>query len=51
VVAEGAEDIETLNMLTEMGCTHVQGYVLARPMSLDNLLKFNELEDSGALKA
>ena len=51
VVAEGAEDIETLKMLTEMGCTHVQGYILARPMSLDNLLEFNELKDGGALQA
>lgn len=51
VVAEGAEDIETLKMLTEMGCTHVQGYVLARPMSLDNLLEFNELKNKGALQA
>lgn len=51
VVAEGAEDTETLKMLTEMGCTHVQGYILARPMSLDNLLEFNEMKDNGALQA
>ncbi len=51
VVAEGAEDTETLKMLTEIGCTHVQGYILARPMSLDNLMEFNGLEGNGALEA
>ncbi|MBX7539862.1 EAL domain-containing protein [Qipengyuania sphaerica] len=51
VVAEGAEDNETLKMLTEIGCTHVQGYVLARPMSLDNLMEFNNLKDGGAQQA
>ena len=51
VVAEGAEDVETLKILTEMGCTHVQGYVLARPMSLDNLMEFNGLEDGNARQA
>ncbi|MBX7458124.1 EAL domain-containing protein [Qipengyuania sp. 1NDH17] len=51
VVAEGAEDHETLKLLTEMGCTHVQGYVLARPMSLDNLMEFNNLKDNGAREA
>ena len=51
VVAEGAEDQETLKLLTEMGCTHVQGYVLARPMSLDNLMEFNNLKDRGTLEA
>lgn len=51
VVAEGAEDHETLRLLTEMGCTHVQGYVLARPMNLDNLLEFNNLRIGGAREA
>ena len=51
IVAEGAEDIETVKMLTEIGCTHVQGYVLARPMSLENLLEFNVLPESGVQKA
>ncbi|QZD90294.1 EAL domain-containing protein [Qipengyuania aurantiaca] len=51
VVAEGAEDAETLKLLTEIGCTHVQGYILARPMGLDNLMKFNEFGESGAREA
>ena len=40
VVAEGAEDTETLKILNEIGCKYVQGYVLSRPISLANLLKF-----------
>ena len=51
VVAEGAEDAETLKLLTEIGCTHVQGFILARPMSLDNLMKFNDFKEGGALEA
>ena len=51
VVAEGAENHETLKLLTEMGCTHVQGYVLARPMPLDNLLEFNYLKENDAREA
>ena len=45
VVAEGAEDTETIRILIEMGCTHVQGYVLARPMNLEKLIEFNELKE------
>ena len=45
VVAEGAEDAETIRILIEMGCTHVQGYVLAHPMQLEKLLKFKELKE------
>ena len=49
VVAEGAEDAETLKLLTEIGCTHVQGYILARPMGLDNLMDFSELREKEKL--
>ncbi|MBA4764037.1 MAG: EAL domain-containing protein [Erythrobacter sp.] len=51
VVAEGAEDLETLKLLTEIGCTHVQGYILARPMSLDNLLNFRGFDKKKASEA
>ena len=40
VVAEGAETASDLQMLREIGCWHVQGYALARPMPLTNLLNF-----------
>lgn len=51
VVAEGAEDAETLKILNEIGCFQVQGYALARPLSLTNLLEFNALEESVAKEA
>lgn len=51
VVAEGAEDDETLKILNEIGCSQVQGYALARPLSLANLLEFNTLEDHVAREA
>lgn len=35
VVAEGVEDRETWEELVRLGCTHAQGYVLARPMASD----------------
>ena len=32
VVAEGVETIQQLDVLTELGCTHVQGYLISRPV-------------------
>jgi diguanylate cyclase (GGDEF)-like protein len=32
VVAEGVETIEQLDVLTQLGCTHVQGYLISRPV-------------------
>ena len=32
VVAEGVETIEQLAVLAELGCTHVQGYLVGRPV-------------------
>ncbi|QZD87543.1 GGDEF domain-containing phosphodiesterase [Qipengyuania psychrotolerans] len=40
VIAEGAEDEKTLQILNEIGCRYVQGYALARPLSLTNLLTY-----------
>lgn len=40
VVAEGAETDADLQMLRDIGCWHVQGYALAKPMPLTNLLNF-----------
>ena len=39
VVAEGVEQRETLELLTEMECDIAQGYVVGRPMSLESLAK------------
>ena len=51
VTAEGAEDEETLRILNEIGCNYVQGYVLSRPISLTNLLKFQVSDGDAALEA
>lgn len=40
-VGEGVETFEQLIMLTEVGCTHAQGYLIAKPMHYDDMLDFN----------
>lgn len=35
VIAEGIEDVETLEMLRSIGCDIAQGYYLAKPMRVD----------------
>jgi len=35
VVAEGVEDLETLEQLGDLGCDKVQGFLMARPMDPD----------------
>jgi diguanylate cyclase len=37
VVAEGIEDVETLELLIELGCDLAQGYYISRPMPADKL--------------
>ncbi len=37
VVAEGVEDQKSVELLAGYGCEFIQGYVLARPMPLDDL--------------
>ena len=37
-LAEGVELQEEHNMLAQLGCKHVQGYVLARPMPFDDVV-------------
>lgn len=48
VVAEGAETEADLQMLREIGCWQVQGYALAKPMPLTNLLTFIGANTAGA---
>jgi EAL domain-containing protein (putative c-di-GMP-specific phosphodiesterase class I) len=38
VVAEGVEDNQTLALLEEMGCDMIQGFVLTRPLPVDELM-------------
>ena len=40
VVAEGAETEEEVQALTRIGVDRIQGFALARPMSVDDLLRF-----------
>jgi diguanylate cyclase (GGDEF)-like protein len=37
VVAEGVETIEQRQMLTQLGCDFIQGFLIGRPMPLDQL--------------
>jgi diguanylate cyclase len=38
LVAEGVEDAATLGLLARLGCDVAQGFVLARPMPVDDFL-------------
>ncbi len=38
IVAEGVEDLETWEQLTELGCDDAQGYFLAKPMAPSDLV-------------
>jgi EAL domain-containing protein (putative c-di-GMP-specific phosphodiesterase class I) len=37
VVAEGAEDMETVRLLTQLGCDYAQGYAVGKALSLEDL--------------
>ncbi|MPW22378.1 EAL domain-containing protein [Paraburkholderia sp. CNPSo 3157] len=51
VVAEGIEDEPTLELLRTIGAAHGQGYHLARPMSLEDLMSSPLAPRSKALEA
>jgi diguanylate cyclase (GGDEF)-like protein len=40
VVAEGVETAEQLTVLEELGCTTMQGFLFAKPMSVDDVRRF-----------
>lgn len=42
VVAEGVEDVESLDMLRELGCHVVQGYYFSKPMPLEEYIMWLE---------
>ncbi|MFC4259930.1 EAL domain-containing protein [Marinobacter lacisalsi] len=46
VVAEGVEDEETIELLREMDCDMIQGYVLAKPQPLADLIGQLRAQDS-----
>jgi EAL domain-containing protein (putative c-di-GMP-specific phosphodiesterase class I) len=37
VVAEGIEDVDTYDLLSELGCDRAQGYFISRPMPANQL--------------
>jgi EAL domain-containing protein (putative c-di-GMP-specific phosphodiesterase class I) len=47
VVAEGVEDVKTLDMLCELGCDIVQGYYFSKPMPLDEYIIWLEQNCDG----
>ncbi|MCL6251453.1 EAL domain-containing protein [Altererythrobacter sp. KTW20L] len=44
VVAEGVEDEATLTILRDSGCVVAQGFAISRPISFDEILKFQQLD-------
>jgi EAL domain-containing protein (putative c-di-GMP-specific phosphodiesterase class I) len=44
VVAEGVEDEATLTILRDSGCVVAQGFAISRPISFDEILKFQKLD-------
>ena len=50
VVAEGIEDVATLDLLDEMGCDLAQGYYISRPAPADKL-SFQSTRESAPVGA
>ena len=42
VVAEGVEERDVMELLTSMGCDHVQGYLYTKPLGIDDLISWIE---------
>ena len=40
IVAEGAETAESVALLTEANCDHIQGYFFSRPLPAKDFLRF-----------
>jgi len=45
VIAEGVESLEELNKLVELGCTQMQGYLVARPLDPSKVIDFVDSYD------
>ena len=43
MVAEGVEDLATLELLGQLGCDLAQGYFISRPMPADELVLKSEV--------
>jgi len=51
VVAEGIEDIETLDLLGDLGCDMAQGYYISRPTPANRLAFKSSKDDPAAITA
>jgi EAL domain-containing protein (putative c-di-GMP-specific phosphodiesterase class I) len=49
VVAEGAEDTSQISLLKKMRCDKIQGYYYARPLSLQDFVRFHKERTPQAL--
>lgn len=38
VIAEGVEDYQQLNLLQELGCRYIQGYLISKPQPFDDIV-------------
>jgi EAL domain-containing protein (putative c-di-GMP-specific phosphodiesterase class I)/CheY-like chemotaxis protein len=45
VVAQGVEDAKVMELLEELGCDEVQGYLVARPMPIEDFLDWKDRWD------
>jgi diguanylate cyclase (GGDEF)-like protein len=50
VVAEGVEDLNTFELLRELGCDLIQGYQVARPMPATELVQWIATRSNGAVR-
>ncbi|SOC37338.1 EAL domain-containing protein [Ureibacillus acetophenoni] len=49
VIAEGVETVEQLEILNELQCKEVQGYIYSPPISSENLVEYVQNDDSKIL--
>jgi EAL domain-containing protein (putative c-di-GMP-specific phosphodiesterase class I) len=49
VVAEGVEDEAALDLLRDMGCDQIQGYLISRPLRGEAVAAFAETTDYAPL--
>jgi diguanylate cyclase (GGDEF)-like protein len=45
VLAEGIETVEVLDRLVELGCEYGQGYLISRPMPIEDMIKWLDKPD------
>jgi EAL domain-containing protein (putative c-di-GMP-specific phosphodiesterase class I) len=51
VVAEGIEDVETLDLLGDLGCDLAQGYYISRPTPANRLAFKSSTDHTPAISA